>query len=46
MTNEELLKSIEANASKAEEAAKILEDYRSLSEGKKEILAERRDGDS
>jgi hypothetical protein len=30
-----LLKSIEANASKAEEAAKILEDYKALNEGKK-----------
>lgn len=38
LKNEELLKSIEENAEKAEEAGKILEDYQTLLEGKKEIL--------
>lgn len=40
LKNEELLKSIEENAEKAEEAGKILEDYGTLLEGKKEILTE------
>ena len=40
MKNEDLLKNIEENAEKAAEAAKILEDYRSLNDGKKEILFE------
>lgn len=38
--NEELLVSLEENAKKAEEASKILEDYRTLNEGKREILNE------
>lgn len=40
LKNEELLKSIEENAEKAEEAGKILEDYGTLLEGKQEILTE------
>lgn len=40
LKNEELLQSIEENAQKAEEAGKILEDYGTLLEGKKEILTE------
>lgn len=32
--------SLQENAKKAEEAAKILEDYRELSQGKQEILVE------
>jgi hypothetical protein len=42
LNNEELLKSIESNAEKAAEASKILEDYRTLAQGKKEILEESR----
>jgi hypothetical protein len=40
LKNEELLKSIEENAEKAEEAGKILEDYGTLLAGKQEILVE------
>jgi hypothetical protein len=40
LKNEELLKSIEENAEKAEEAGKILEDYGTLLDGKQEILTE------
>lgn len=35
-----MLLSLEENAKKAEEASKILEDYRTLNEGKREILNE------
>ena len=34
------MKSLEENAKKAEEASKILDDYKTLNEGKKEILNE------
>ena len=34
------MSSIEENAKKAEEASKLLEDYRTLNQGKKEVLDE------
>lgn len=38
LKNEELLKTIQENASKSEEAGQILEDYKQLLDGKNEIL--------
>lgn len=40
LKNQELLKTIEENAEKAQEAGKILDDYGILLEGKKEILSQ------